>query len=64
MSGIFAGESEEFAQNVHRYPVKIVRKIDKKGFRKLKKVCRTFMQTSRDEYLINQARALALQEEH
>ena len=34
-----------------KIPVRTIRKFDKKGFRVLKKLCRTFMHTQRDEYL-------------
>ena len=48
---------------IHRYPVRTIRKFDKRGFRVLKKLCRTFMHTQRDEYLEHQARQLELLEE-
>ena len=36
-----------------QYPMKVVRKFDKVGFRMLKKLCRKFMQKQKDEYLIH-----------
>ena len=46
-----------------KFPVRTIRKFDKRGFRVLKKLCRTFMHTQRDEYLEHQARQLELLEE-
>ena len=43
--------------------MKVVRKFDKVGFRRLKKVCRKFIRSQKDEYLMHQARQLELFEE-
>ena len=57
-SGEIPMSSDDYTETpeIIQYPMKVVRKFDKVGFRMLKKLCRKFMQKQKDEYLIHQTR--------